>query len=278
MKIFTLILTIAVAMTSCVSNKKYAELEAENTRLKALEAAVSSINKESERPFPEPEANLIHDEELKVLRKESHFLHGEIERLNAKVNLLDQGDLSPEQSALLQQQEMSRHEEEIMKANQQGFSKSDDLIAIEFRKISKARTAAQAVFADDNQVTITQTNTGLVISATNDHMFGSDQNSISASGETFLNRFTAVLEVSKGLDLSVVGVSAQSSKKAEASSRAAELDKKLLNNSTYKTFGASIESVDCDHSYSGSKSKCDRVEFVFQPDLDEALRLKQLGQ
>ena len=276
MKNFTLVLTIAIAMTSCVSNKKYAELEAENTRLKAIESAVASINQASERSVMLPSHGEL--DEMKDLRTQLHFANSEIERLNNKLSLLDQGELSPEQAALLHQQEMSRHEEEMMKANQQGFSKSDELIAMDFRKIAKAKTAAQAVFADDNQVTITQTNTGLVISAANDHLFGSDQNSVSASGETFLNRFVAVLEVSKGLDLSVVGVISQASKKLEAASRASELDKKLLNNPTYKTFGASIESVDCDHSYSGSKAKCDRIEFVLQPAMDEALRLKQLGQ
>lgn len=262
-------------LTSCVTKKKYAALESELTKLKALETAVTSINNEVRQSKEMNDEE--RDPEIEDLRKQLKLSRIELDRVNGRLGILDQGDLSPEQFAILQQQEMRLQEKQMME-NQRQTSQSDELIATDYRKLRNAKTAAEAIYTDDSKVTVTQTDLGLVISAPNDHLFGSDMSSVSASGETFLERLTGILEVSKGLTFSIIGISKETSQKSDAAKRAIELDKKLLDNSTYKSMGATVGAADCDHSFSELKSKCDRVEFVLQPAMKEPMRLKQIGQ
>ena len=272
----------ALMLTSCVSNKKYAELESEVERLRSTEAVLAAVSKKpmtDEHDPMDPENN----PEIITLRTELENVHKEMNDLRMKMDAKSAGDMTEQEYAIYEQEKMRAHEMEMMELHQQPqteMKESERLFVEQNQKMNFVNKAARAAFVDykNNEVTIDEKSMYTVITVKKSLLFSSDGNSISASGQTFINRLKPVLEISRGTELSLNGIASNAEDKETAFHTANVLDQELTKLRTYKTFAAPVMVMECDNALSGRKSNCDKIEIVIRPKLDEAMKQMQLGR
>lgn len=275
--VITIVLASAL-LSSCVSSKKYSELESEVEQLRTSQNIVSALQSQASSKPVEGEAE---DPRLQDLSMQLKDAHNEIRLLNEQIKAADMPPLSMEQLGMLDQERMQKYELEMMKMHQanQG-SESREMIAKNEDQLKTVNTAATIAMDPykNGEVLIEHIGSKVVITVKDNTLFSTDKSSISASGQTFINRFLPVLEVSRGLELSVVGICDNHDGKSAAANRATVLDKELLKSSTYKSFDALVASQTCENAASGRKTNCDKVEIVFETNNEEALKLMRIGR
>lgn len=267
-------LLLVAALTSCVSAKKYAALEQEVERLQASEEVLDALR--NQRPAPTDEPN----PEIEGLQEALKNAHLEIKALTMRIDQEEIAPLPPEQMMRLEEERIRKEEMAMMQEREQaGNKRSSQLLNDNAGKLRMATTAADAAMSkyEAPKVVVDKEQFQIIISVSDEVLFSGDGESISASGETFISRLMPVLEVSRGMQLFVLGI-ANGNVTAESMKKANLLHQALSKESTYRTFDAMVGSLNCDNSISGRKTNCDKVEIVLRVDNDEALQLLLMGQ
>ena len=283
MKAFSLFFVAStLLLSSCVSNKKYSELESEVERLRSTEAVLASVSRQQETPA---DPNAPHENpEIDDLRRQIDDYSREMNDLKMKLEATAGTDMSPEELSRYEMDKLHKHEEEMMKMHQGGqnatIKDSERMISDQFQKLIMIGKAARAAMADykNNEVTIDDKGNYVVITVKQSQLLSSDKESISASGETFINRLKPVLEIARGTEVRLIGITDSEEGRNTAFSAASILDVELQKMSTYNTYAAPVMVTDCDNALSGRKSNCDKVEIVFGPEIQEALQLMRMGR
>jgi chemotaxis protein MotB len=274
-------LSIAFAsllLTSCVSSKKYSALESEVEQLRTSQNILSALQNQAN---PERDGVMQEDPRVDDLSMQLKDAHNEIRQLNEQIKAANMPPLSMEQLGMLDQERMQQHELDMMKMHQESQgTESREAIAKNETQLKNANTAATIAMEPykNGEVLVELKGSKMIITVKDNALFSSDKSSISASGQTFINRFLPVLEVSRGLTLYIVGISDNDEGKLSASNKAAVLDKDLLKSSTYKSFDAMIGAQICENAASGRKTNCDKVEIIIETNNEEALNLMRIGK
>jgi flagellar motor protein MotB len=283
MKAFSLLIAAsALLLSSCVSNKKYSELELEVERLRSTEAVLASVSQQQNIPI---DPNGEHDNpEVEDLRRQLEDFLKEMDRLKIELEARGASEMSPEELNRYEMDKLHAHEEEMMKMHQSGegtgMKDSEKAISEQFRKLNLINKAAKAAMQDygNNEVTVDEKGNYVVITIKQSRLLSSDKMSLSASGETFINRLKPVLEIARGSELRINGIADNSEERITSFNAASILDTELQKMSTYNTFSAPVMVADCDNALSGRKSNCEKVEIVFGPEIEEALQLMRMGR
>lgn len=283
MKTLSLLIAVsALLLSSCVSSKKYSELESEVESLRSTEAVLASVSQQQN--------NLIdsngkpNNPEVDDLRQQIDFFVKEMDQLKMQLEAKGGSELTPEELNRYEMDKMRAHEEEMMKIHQSGeaaqMRDSEKSISDQFRKLNLISKAAKAAMQDysNNEVTVDEKGNYVVITIKQSQLLSSDKMSLSASGETFVNRLKPVLEIARGSKLRINGIADYSEERITSFNAASILDTELRKMSTYNTFSAPLMVIDCDNAISGRKSNCEKVEIVFGPEIEEALQLMRMGR
>lgn len=273
---------VSLVLASCVSNKKYAELESEVERLRATEAVLNSV---SQRPnlTEDPQAP-DEDPEKQELRNHVDGLNKELHDLRMKLDAMGAGEMSREQIEAYEMEKQRQHELETMKlhmSQKEGSMKdSERMISEQFQKLILVEKGARAAMEpyQNNEVFIDEKSNYVIVTVKQSLILNSAKDGLSASGETFVNRLKPVLEIARGTNLMINGVSDSQEDQTNAFAAAKLLDSELQKISTYKTFSAPVMVTDCDNTYSGRRTQCDKIELVFGPELEESLQLMRMGR
>ena len=273
---------VSLVLVSCVSNKKYAELESEVERLRATEAVFNSVSQQqnvSEDPNAPDD-----DPEKQELRQHAEDLNKELNELRMKLDAMGAANMSPKEMEMFETERMRKHEQEMMKLHQnqtEGSMKdSERMVSEQFQKlklVEKGARAAMETYQND-EVLIDEKSNYLIITVKQSLVLNSAKDGLSASGETFVNRLKPVLEIARGTSLMINGVSDSQDGQTSAFNAAKMLDSELQKMSTYNTFSAPVMVTDCDNAYSGRRTQCDKIELVFGPDVEEPLQLMRMGR
>ena len=96
MKAFSLLIAAsALLLSSCVSNKKYSELELEVERLRSTEAVLASVSQQQNIPI---DPNGEHDNpEVEDLRRQLEDFLKEMDRLKIELEARGASEMSPEE-------------------------------------------------------------------------------------------------------------------------------------------------------------------------------------
>lgn len=277
-----LLITSTFLLTSCVSSKKYSDLESEVERLRSTEAVLASLSKQQNMPTDPngPDDN----PEVEDLRRQLDNFAKEMDQLKMELEARGGSEMTPEELNRLEMEKMRKHEQEMIQMHQSGggatVKDSEQMISDQFRKLNLISKAAKAAMQDysNNEVTVDEKGNYLVITVKQSQVLSTDKMSLSASGETFINRLKPVFEVARGSALRLNGIADNNEARIGAFNAASILDRELQKMSTYNTFSAPVMVMDCDNAISGRKGNCDKVEIVFGPETDEALQLMRMGR
>jgi chemotaxis protein MotB len=276
MKYILYVSLAAITLSSCVSNKKYAELESEVERLKSTELALSSVSDRASAPM-DPEEN----PEILALRRMVEDAHQEMGMLKAEMEVRNMNEMTPEQQRMWEEEKSRMHHEEMLNRDSQNeVKKSEEAFGATESRLGLTHRAATGALSkyESGEVIVDKMGSFIVITVKDKTLFSTDKQSISASGETFVNRFSPVLEMARGSKIYIQGISENLDGRSDAFAKALVLDMKLGSLSTYKTYDALIGAQTCDNAKSKRQSGCDKVEIIIEGDYDEAMNLLRTGQ
>lgn len=268
---------ITVSLTSCVSKKKYAALEAELEQSRSLESVNQSLQS---RLKANEEGQRI---EMEEMRKQLAEAHKAMKELAMQQQVRERSALTPEEQATMERERQRQHELEMLDRHKNpGNPELDGVVTksqIDVRMLKSALDGALESY-DTPKVIVEQLGSRLVVTVQDNVLFSSDKSGISASGETFISRLSSALKIENELQYSIIGISDGTSKqeRAEALKKSEVLAEKLNALPEISKKAPLIGTQDCDHSFSERKTSCDRVELVFEPNYEKIMRSMIPGQ
>jgi len=266
----------ALLLSSCVPQKKYAALKAENESLQSSMQANTSVQRAK-------------NEEIDMAHQEIQQMHQQVEQQETKMREMEEllsmmneeGKApDPEQLRIMEERRIQEREMERMKMEQSGQNMElenalgQNLMQLRFQK-SALKSALSAYTG--SKVEIIENPSMIIVSVKNSMLFTEGTSNISASGETFLNRFSGALSTKNDLGFSIDGISGGSNADdlMSAGTKANALAAKLnAFGSVKKSFDA-VTARACEDSKSGKVTSCDRTEFVFEIDYESVINAMQ---
>lgn len=260
-------LILMLSSTSCVSKKKYAALQAENESLHSVENSLEALN-----AARKTDADAMRD------REELH--RGEVDELKRQVKILEAqlGGSSglvirPEHLEQIERERVQEHERRMLQSMPgQGASAME----VKLNQMESAmRITENSLKGTMNSygygtVDVERIGKYLVVSVKNELLYTADGSKLTASGETFINRFLPSLKTAEGLTLSIIGVSEtdESAARLSAQQKSNTLYAALNKNVDFAKFDAITSVLACEKSLGGKKNQCSRTDIVFDYDND----------
>mgnify|MGYP003996493303 CR=1 FL=1 len=110
MKYILYVSLAALTLSSCVSNKKYAELESEVERLSSTEEAISRMSDQASTPMDPGENPELHD-----LRLQVEAAHKEMAEMKAEMEIRSMKEMTPDQQRMWDEEKHRMHDQELHK-------------------------------------------------------------------------------------------------------------------------------------------------------------------
>lgn len=260
---------IALASVSCVSKKKYAEMQAEVERMKTLEGVNTSLQSRMEAMEVEQQ------NQMKDLMRQLEEAHRMVKEKDLELHAKDASGLTPEERLRVDEERRRLHETQLLEMHQKP-PVNQQLDAILAKGESEARVLKSALDAalenyEPSKASVEKLGSRVVVSIQDNALFLEGNEQVSAGGETLLNRMSAAMKVRNDLRISIVGIAADESSEArsEAMKKAGILTERMVSAMPEVAAKAPLTgSKDCNHSYSGRITGCERLEIVFEPDYE----------
>lgn len=260
-------LILILSSTSCVSKKKYAALKAENESLHSVENSLEALN-----------AARKTDADAMRAREELH--RGELDELKRQVKILESqlGNAAspfprPEQLEQIERERIQEHEQKMLQSmSGQGGSQMEVKLNQMESAMRITENSLKGTMSSYGYGTVNVERIGkyLVVSVKNELLYSADGSKLTASGETFINRFLPSLKTADGLTLSIIGV-------ADTDESAARMAAQQKSNTLYAALNKNLDFAKCDaitsvlaceKSLGGKKNHCSRTDIVFDYDND----------
>lgn len=267
---------LIVLVTSCVSKKQYAELEAQLAQQESKQVTVEAMKK-AQAASSASQQTVISDMQMEVDQLKQ--LIGE---LNAQIESQNIPPLTPEQMQQREEERIQEREFKMMQMQQQQMnSEAAKMMEDSDMAMRMTRAALDGVAEqyDAGQMMVEPVGSRLVVTIKDDALFTGDKESLSNAGETLLKRITPALEVAEGLDLMVVGISPDGSAEAlsEAATKTNTLADQWNGNAAFDKLGPVIGTRDCKNAFSKRQTNCDKLELVFSHNYENVMKAVMSG-
>jgi chemotaxis protein MotB len=260
-------LILMLSSTSCVSKKKYAALKAENESLHSVENSLEALNAARKTDADAMRAREeLHRGELDELKRQVKILEAQ---LGGGSNLV----IRPEHLEQIERERVQEHERRMLQSMSGHEASAMDVKLNQMESAMRiTENSLKGTMSSYGYGTVNVERIGkyLVVSVKNELLYSADGTKLTASGETFINRFLPSLKTAEGLTLSIIGV-------AESDDSAARLAAQQKSNTLYAALNKNIDFAKCDaitsvlaceKSLGGKKNQCSRTDIVFDYDND----------
>jgi len=261
----------ALVAVSCVSKKKYAELQAEMEQMQTMETVNTSLQSRMEA------METGHQMEIKELQRQLEETHMMLKEKDMELHAHEMGALSPEERQRMEEERRRQQEMEMQRMHEnpqnQGFEAALAKSESEERLLKSTLEGALQAYSAP-KVLIEKRGSRVVLSVQDDVLFTDGNGQVSAGGETFINRVAASMKVNNDLEMFVIGIADAQSSEAmtKAMNKAGLLASRMAQMIPAVAAKAPLTGAkDCAHSFSERTTNCDRVEIVFAPDYEAAL-------
>jgi len=267
MRILLSILIASIALTGCVSQKKYAELQAENERLKA-EAPAAQARNEAEAVEIAAKLDQIRQLEMQVktLTENEKEIH----------KMIEAGKLPQPTAEQMRMYEMEKMkelapppapgEDPMMHEQQRSdLSIQFEQTAFEYRMVTKAMQASLKGYTSE-QLDYDPNGGRSVVCIANKELFEAGSTELSDIGKALVGKMAVSLRGQAPLYYRIVGVTDGDAPAdlAKANQRANAVYAQLKKEGAQVRMPISVGSSSCKNAAGNTKMKCDRVEIIFE--------------
>lgn len=249
-------LFVAGSLTGCVSQKKYAELEARLSEAKGSEAATAAMQAEIKRLEGEL---MVTKQQAAIEADQQRLAISDMKRL---VAAFENPQLSPEQQRMMHEQSMREREMAMMEARHNTpESARTTALGEQEQKLKMCFDAVYSAISDyeASAVSVQRESGMLVVKVSREVFFGTSKNTISPSGQTLLARLKPGLQLAQGLPVEVWAFTEgnMSSGAADAAQAAAAIADAMGPSVINKVSKLSVEVQPC-----AGAARCDWVWIV----------------
>lgn len=261
-----------ISMTSCVSNKKYAALEAENARLKA-QAPAQEARSEAEASMLNQKLDQIRELEFQIKAMEQNEKEFRM--------MMEAGKITPPTPEQMRVYEL-QHMEELNKSMAPGEDpmmreKSDmelefERAAFENQMVVRAMQASLKDFSD-KQITYDQTGGRIAVCIASKELFEEGKTQLSDIGKSLVGRLSVSLAGGNPIYYRIAGVTNKDNPGdlTQASTRAATVMAALKNEKGSVRLPQSIGASTCENATGPTSMDCDRIELIFEQDYESIM-------
>lgn len=275
MKYLTLFIASSLLLSSCVSSKKYSELQDRLEQYESAGAVAEVTKKDQKMQIDASQAQIQEMEaEMQALRDKMADVESQ-QAVNAYANM------TPEQLAMAERKMMEdRHAREMQMHQEASNSEFEQSVSINNRQLQAMETALTGALSyySEPDVSIIDKGSKVIVVVSDKLLFSEDKSRLSAQGETFMNRLYSALKEQNDRPFNIYGITGatQDENLDLASSKAMLVAKNLNAKGGLKQMEA-VGAQACNMSNSARNSACDRIEIVFEYDYDQILEKAQMG-
>ncbi len=269
MKYFTLFVATTLLFTSCVSSKKYSDLQSKLEQYESSGAIAETTDKDQKMQIHGAQAQ-IQEMELEI-----RSLIEKMSEIESQQEAIQFSDMNPEQLAMPERKMMEdRHNREMNMHEQESNQEFDQMMNVNARQLQSLKTTltgALSYYAEP-QVSILDKGSRIMVLVSDKLLFNEDKSRLTAQGETFMNRLYSALKEQDDRPFKIYGMTGatQDDDLDLASAKAMMVAKNLNAKGGLKQMVAAGAQA-CNMSGSGRNSACDRVEFIFEYNFDQII-------
>jgi chemotaxis protein MotB len=264
MKTFFAIAASSLLLYGCVSQKKYAELEAENDRLQSAVPVLDARQSAEARMIQELQTKV---QQQSIELQEMHRNQKEYSRM------MEAGNMPQPTQEQLRMYEMKQAEamHASMEAGMDPMNPRQSEVEMDFQRQSfENRLAFEALKSalsnyNAKQVQLSQRGGGAVMSIAIKECFEPGSSELSDLGKSLMTKIGVALEGNSPLFYRVLVVTEKGDHK-NANAQAAAIYASLAGQKGKVRLPQSVGSASCDVMRAFSTMTCDRIDFVFEQD------------
>lgn len=257
---------VIIALNSCVSKKKYAELEREIETIKTKNA-VETVNQQNRFKTIEEYERVFEEMETELNQTQMKLEQVMVSYEAAGGAPIDQESIerirSEQEEKQMQNQEQEQNEELMKK------------LLVQDRNMRYCKQALEKAIQNysGSEMKLVQKNGLLILSINRSILFQNGETELSATGVTALNRIGPGLKSADDMRINVMAISAngESKENSEIHNRQAfQIANSLREMAELKGKKILPSQVECADAY-GSQSNCDRFDIVIEQNYEEAI-------
>lgn len=275
MKYFTLFVASTLFFTSCVSSKKYSELQSKLEQYESSGAIAETTTKDQKMQIDASNA------QIEEMETEIRSLIEKMAEIESQQAVGQFADMNPEQLAMAERKMMEdRHNREMQMHENMANQEFDQMVSINARQLQSLKTTLTGALSyySEPEVSILDKGSKLLVLVSDKLLFDENKTRLSAQGETFMNRMYTALKEQDDRPYKILGITgATLDDNLETASNKAMLVAKNLNSKGALKQMQAVGAQACNMSASGRNSACDRIEIEFTYDYDQILQQTQFG-
>ena len=275
MKYFTLFVASTLFFTSCVSSKKYSELQSKLEQYESSGAIAETTTKDQKMQIDASNA------QIEEMETEIRSLIEKMAEIESQQAVGQFADMNPEQLAMAERKMMEdRHNREMQMHENMANQEFDQMVSINARQLQSLKTTLTGALSyySEPEVSILDKGSKLLVLVSDKLLFDENKTRLSAQGETFMNRMYTALKEQDDRPYKILGITgATLDDNLETASNKAMLVAKNLNSKGVLKQMQAVGAQACNMSASGRNSACDRIEIEFTYDYDQILQQTQFG-